>query len=357
MKTIFTQISLLFISVLFFTTASAQNIAYGKPARTSGIESSAYTADKAVDGFGGSGSANTSNGSCASGNCTRWSSAFSDPQWLYVDLLAIYDISQVRIYWEVANGRNFQIQVSNDAINWTTIKTVSNNSAFYNAYTFTAAAGRYVRFYGTARNTGYGFSIYEFEVFGTPVTAAASPLPIHLLNFSATRTEKSVSVNWTASLDRSSTFTIERSADGINFNTVGTIADANAGPNKAYTFRDNSPLNQKSYYRLKYAEAGSASLYSSIVTVNYDAAAASDISVYPNPATGSTLTVVLPKSVSGMVETTLYNATGTAVATTRTQVNGARQVQFQKSSALPSGSYFVQVKTTDFVKQVKLLVP
>ena len=52
---------------------------------------------------------------------TRWSSAFSDPQWLQVDLGATATISQVVLTWEAAYGKSFQIQTSNDASTWTSI--------------------------------------------------------------------------------------------------------------------------------------------------------------------------------------------------------------------------------------------
>ena len=45
---------------------------------------------------------------------TRWSSAFSDPQWLEVDLGATHTISQVTIDWEAAYATAFQLQTSND---------------------------------------------------------------------------------------------------------------------------------------------------------------------------------------------------------------------------------------------------
>ena len=43
---------------------------------------------------------------------TRWASAWSDPQWIYVDLGATYNITEVELYWETAYATSFQIQVS-----------------------------------------------------------------------------------------------------------------------------------------------------------------------------------------------------------------------------------------------------
>ena len=50
---------------------------------------------------------------------TRWSSALgSDPQWIYVNLGAVYSVNRVVLNWETAYGKSYQIQVSNDASAW-----------------------------------------------------------------------------------------------------------------------------------------------------------------------------------------------------------------------------------------------
>ncbi|RZK98469.1 MAG: T9SS type A sorting domain-containing protein, partial [Hymenobacter sp.] len=113
---------------------------------------------------------------------TRWSSQFSDPQYIYVDLGSVQTVDRVRLTWETAYGKNFTIDVSNDATTWTTVKTVVNNSPvtannlYVNEYERLNATGRYVRMYGTARATGYGYSIFELEVFGysNPLTSLAT---------------------------------------------------------------------------------------------------------------------------------------------------------------------------------------
>ncbi|HVR60574.1 MAG TPA: discoidin domain-containing protein [Polyangia bacterium] len=96
---------------------------------------------------------------------TRWSSAFSDPQWLRVDLGATKAIGRVVIFWEAAYGKNYQIQVSNDATNWTTIKSVTNGDGGTDDWSGLVGSGRYVRMYGTARATPYGYSIWELQIY------------------------------------------------------------------------------------------------------------------------------------------------------------------------------------------------
>src|SRR6185295_6429453 len=84
-----------------------QNIALNKPVVTSSVLSGSFTGSLAVDGS----------------TSTRWSSAASDPQWIYVDLGNQYNITSVTIIWSSAYGRNYTIAVSNNASAWTTIKS------------------------------------------------------------------------------------------------------------------------------------------------------------------------------------------------------------------------------------------
>src|SRR5579884_355664 len=130
--------------------AASTLLSQGKPATASSSEGAGYAASYAVDGDTG----------------TRWSSAFSDPQWLQVDLGSSATITQVTLNWEAAYATAFQIQVSNDATNWTSVYSTTTGSGGTQTLNV-SGSGRYVRMYGTARATGYGYSLWEFQVYGT----------------------------------------------------------------------------------------------------------------------------------------------------------------------------------------------
>lgn len=141
------------------TVCSTTNIALGKPAVASSSESG-----------GPWGPANAFDGNAT----TRWSSAFSDPQWIYVDLGQIDSICNVKLTWQGSYGKNFQIQVSDDAQTWTTLATITNNTSLTNNISV-VGRGRYVRMYGTVRSSSYGYSIYEFAVNGTILSNCLPP--------------------------------------------------------------------------------------------------------------------------------------------------------------------------------------
>lgn len=99
---------------------------------------------------------------------TRWESETGvDPQWIYLDMGASYDVTEVVISWEAASAKTYEIQVSDDAQNWTTVKTITDGASgeTRDIVLDTPAAGRYVRILGTSRNMNYGYSIYEINVY------------------------------------------------------------------------------------------------------------------------------------------------------------------------------------------------
>jgi beta-glucosidase len=102
---------------------------------------------------------------------TRWGSNFSDPQWIMVDLGSVQNIARVRLIWETAFGQNYSIQLSTNNTTWTSVYTTTNGPGGINDLA-TLGSGRYVRMYGTIRGTGYGYSLWEFEVYPTLVVPA-----------------------------------------------------------------------------------------------------------------------------------------------------------------------------------------
>jgi hypothetical protein len=133
------------------------DMALNRPATASSTENAGFPASAAVDGNPG----------------TRWSSAFSDPQWLQVDLGSSQQICQVTLAWEAAYATSFQIQVSATGTgDWTTIYSTTTGTGGTQTLGVTGT-GRYIRMSGTSRATPYGYSLWEFAVYG----GAGTPPP------------------------------------------------------------------------------------------------------------------------------------------------------------------------------------
>ena len=167
--------SLLTTLVFTATRADAADglLSQGRPATASSSESAAFPASNAVDGNRG----------------TRWSSAFSDPQWLQVDLGASATLSSVVLDWESAYARTFTIRSSANGSSWTTLNTTTNGTGGRQTITVNGT-GRYVRVETTVRATQWGVSLNEFEVYGSggsqpPTTPTVPPGAVRVAEFLA----------------------------------------------------------------------------------------------------------------------------------------------------------------------------
>ncbi|EFL04256.1 MULTISPECIES: discoidin domain-containing protein [unclassified Streptomyces] len=124
-------------------------LSQNKNVTSSSVENVGTPASNAVDGDNG----------------TRWSSAASDPQWITVDLGATRAVSQVVLRWETAYAKAYRVEFSTDNQNWTSkYSTTTSNGG--NETLNVSGNARYVRVYGTQRATQWGYSLWEFQVFG-----------------------------------------------------------------------------------------------------------------------------------------------------------------------------------------------
>lgn len=89
-----------------------------------------------------------------------------DAQEFTVDLQGEYIINKVKVYWETARAKAWELQVSTDGNEWETVN-VTAEAPQNEEITFPETHARYVRMHGISRNMDYGYSIYEFEIYGT----------------------------------------------------------------------------------------------------------------------------------------------------------------------------------------------
>ncbi|WP_329137520.1 discoidin domain-containing protein [Streptomyces sp. NBC_01476] len=133
------------------TTAPRVNLALGRPVQASSVEAgSTMVGADAVDG----------------NRDTRWASGSGDPQSLAVDLGQTRTLTQVELDWETAYASSWQIQVSPDGTSsWQTIAS-STAGRGGDVQVPVSGSGRWVRLLGTVRGTQFGYSLWEFGVYG-----------------------------------------------------------------------------------------------------------------------------------------------------------------------------------------------
>ncbi|EFM10672.1 coagulation factor 5/8 type domain protein [Paenibacillus curdlanolyticus YK9] len=205
--------AILTVTTGFSTSAfasSSVNLAEGKTVTASSYEGATVDPSKAVDG-------NTA---------TRWSSNFSDDQWIAVDLGASYAIDEVKLNWEAAYASVYNIDVSDDGTNWRNIYTKYDGQGGIEDLTV-LGTGRYVRVQGVQRATSYGISLYEFEVYGTPGTNIGANKPTTASSTLLWTSVPSYAVDQNSNTSWSPATTDSNPTITVDLGSTRTIAGAN----------------------------------------------------------------------------------------------------------------------------------
>ncbi|GAA2728473.1 discoidin domain-containing protein [Streptomyces nogalater] len=133
------------------------------------------------------------------GDASRWSSDWNADRWVSVDLGAPSTIDTVDLYWESAYAVDYLLQVSDDNRTWRTVyapspadvaarrahvTSPSDAAGLHDSVRLPApVTGRYVRMLGKERRSfhnpapataQFGYSLYEFQVWGTGGSASAA---------------------------------------------------------------------------------------------------------------------------------------------------------------------------------------
>ncbi|MBE1876751.1 discoidin domain-containing protein [Myceligenerans pegani] len=146
--------------------AAPEPLSQGRPVTTSSAEFDWSTGENAVDGDPG----------------TRWSSAWSDGQWISVDLGSVQEIDGVTLDWEAAYASGYRIEVSDDGAGWSPIYSTADSTGGDETLAI-SGSGRFVRLVATERATPYGISLWEFQVFGPGDGTPPDPSDETLLSY------------------------------------------------------------------------------------------------------------------------------------------------------------------------------
>jgi hypothetical protein len=147
----------------------------------------------------------------------------------------------------------------------------------------------------TSTSSPTAFNSFSTFALANPI-GGGNVLPVGV-TLNAFASGKEVSLDWmTSSESGDAYFTIERSKDGITFDSLSSVStaalDGNSSTPLQYTGIDPDPLPGASYYRIRQTHQDGYSVYSSVVMVNFSGTLQS-VSVYPNPTSG-------PVTISGI---------------------------------------------------------
>lgn len=196
-----------------------------------------------------------------------------------------------------------------------------------------------IRFNNYLTTGTYGTLIDDI-FFAADISAAV--MPLNIISFAGSLNSNGVQLNWTAENNEQDgkNFVIERMSAGGSFTAIGSVPASVTG--RQYSFVDNNPSVGKIQYRLKAMNQDGSSSYSNIIIISNGNKAASEVSVYPNPAI-HTISISLNAATQGNISIAVYNASGMIVASKQAILNeGTNTVQVDVSSLKP-GTFYLRV--------------
>ncbi|CAN5377842.1 hypothetical protein BH11BAC2_BH11BAC2_26650 [soil metagenome] len=151
------------------------------------------------------------------------------------------------------------------------------------------------------------------KIWTAPVwyTHQNTPLPIELLSFDVKKINNKALASWTTATEfNTDRFEIEKSINGIDFKSIGSVP-AEGGQNEltSYSFQDDVPLQELTYYRLVDYDFDGSFHYSNI-RVLYPDHQDNSLVIYPNPASGDEIQIAIASSKEEESIIEIFNTKG-----------------------------------------------
>lgn len=282
-----------------------------------------------------------------------------------VDVRYFFDTAEVRAAYNMRNLERTTNYPTSFDVPWRWFKSIGsdfNPAVGINGNTFTfsnytPSSVNNLSLLG-ATYTGYINNVPYVEFTGVPsfsggtggygfTTFAGGSLPVKLVDFNATLENNIVKLTWITETEiNNDYFTVERSKDGVNFETVEVVESKNGNSNITlnYTLNDNYPYKGVSYYRLKQTDNDGKSEYFKTVSVNVNSAF-ENVAVYPNPVTGNGFLSF--KSSDEKDQTiTIYDVAGRLVFSKKYIIEVGDNKITLETSNLTKGMYFIRMDDT-----------
>nr|MDQ3048936.1 T9SS type A sorting domain-containing protein [Bacteroidota bacterium] len=195
----------------------------------------------------------------------------------------------------------------------------------------------------------------------TCVDYLASPLPVTLLSFTAKLESQSrVVFDWaTASQTNNDFFSIEKTTDGIHFETIAVVDGAGtSNQTLTYTTNDEQPSKGVSYYRLRQTDFDGQSEAFGMEEIRIGMEE-TEFVVYPNPFNGLDLSISITTHANNeKLRLVLYDVQGRKVWEKNHffEESGSRTIEMDLSERLPAGMYFLNAVSGKQKFNQKLIV-
>lgn len=216
--------------------------------------------------------------------------------------------------------------------------------------------------------SAYGLvgGIYKFELKVTDDKGAigkdtttiiyqAFLVPISLLDFSVSDKLGKSLLHWATSTEiNSSHFEVERSNDGRNFETIGTVnANGNTNSRVDYQLFDYYPETGVNYYRLKIINKDGQFEYSKTISIVFKSAQSGSVEIKSVYIKDKKLQLNLASSKNQSVTIGMYDAIGQELFVSNIVLQKGMNT-INKGVMQPSAVYYFKLKSTEETKAMPL---
>lgn len=189
---------------------------------------------------------------------------------------------------------------------------------------------------------------WDLNISSWSIVFGSTALPLDLLGFSGLSHTGYNELQWsTASEKNTASFEIQRTLDGNNYQTIGTIAAKGSGSNH-YSFRDQNAASGANLYRLRMVDISGAYTYSKTVKISGKSAKDTGIEFAPNPVK-DVFTVIINNKNLLNTDAKIINSLGQTVHTFKIDKENIQH----NIGHLPAGVYFLRLNDGNHYRFVK----
>ena len=247
------------------------------------------------------------------------------------------------IVWDDARGadlNNYAQRISGSGVLlWPTVNGVPVSTAAANQQTpvvVPSLGSSVIVAWRDGRSGTANGEIYAARLQSTGV------LPVRSITVNATAKANTIDVKW-STLDETNTatFVVEKSTDGNNFYSAGSVKAKGQG-NGNYQLVDTRPVEGINYFRIKSIDINRSYNYSSVIAVSFGNDAKPFVLVYPNPVV-NVMSLQTANLAKGNYQVFVRDMTGRIYLQKTLTVAAGYQVQTIGLSNLASGTYVLQL--------------
>ncbi len=209
---------------------------------------------------------------------------------------------------------------------------------------------------GTGNITSGSFTVFNnYFALGNP-PGGTNALPVTMTNFRASLSNQKVYVSWLTQAELNcASFTVERSADNLNYSPVCSIDGAgNSTTVKHYSVIDEYPAPSVSYYRLKQMDFdGTTTIFPPVSVNNY---AHGVFDVYPTVSQGSDIHIRYSDNDLTGYSITVTDAHGKIIPVNMVAAEGGYDISVNESYRRNGSIYFISAVNGDEVLRNKFII-